>query len=96
MNIQYAFLSIAVLAVSDPGCEVQRPPEATLKIDQEQLEGTRFKVAAVGEFRDDSAYGNKRRIYIITDTQTTKEYVGVSGVGISELGKHGKGISDER
>lgn len=59
----------------------------------------RFRVERVGVFRDDLAYDAKRGIYVITDTKTGKEFVGISGVGISELGSHSSGksrVSDER
>lgn len=59
----------------------------------------RVKVTRIGVFRDDLAYGNKRGVYVITDTATGKEYIGISGVGISETGDHqvGKGRNaDER
>lgn len=59
----------------------------------------RFKVERVGVFKDDLAYDARRGIYILTDTKTGREFVGVSGVGISELGSHQAGkarVSDER
>ncbi len=46
----------------------------------------RFKLALQGSVNDPDAYGQKRGVYILTDTATGKEYVGVSGIGISELG----------
>lgn len=48
--------------------------------------GQRFVVTRVGVFRDDLAYHDRRGVYIIKDNTTGKEFVGVSGVGISELG----------
>jgi hypothetical protein len=48
----------------------------------------RFQVEFAGKFRDDLAYDNERRIYIITDRKTKKQYFGISGVGISEIGSH--------
>lgn len=62
-------------------------------------EASRFKVERVGVIDDDIAYGDRRGIYVITDRTTGKEYVGVSGVGVSELGSHQAGktrVSDER
>lgn len=59
----------------------------------------RFNVERVGVFRDDLSYDGRRGIYIMTDTKTGKEFVGVSGIGISELGSHPAGkvrVSDER
>lgn len=60
---------------------------------------TRFEVARIGVFEDSLAYGDRRGIYVIKDTKTGKEYVGVSGIGVSELGSHRAGktsVSDER
>jgi hypothetical protein len=61
--------------------------------------GSRFEVRRVGVFKDDAAYNEVRGIYILTDRETGKEYVGVSGIGISELGQHPAGKTsapDER
>lgn len=52
--------------------------------------GGRFTVERVGVIADDLAYNNRRGIYIITDTKTGRELVGVSGVGISEVGSHAR------
>lgn len=60
---------------------------------------SRFKVERVGVFKDDLAYGDRRGIYVIIDTKTGQELIGVSGIGISELGSHKSGkstIRDER
>jgi hypothetical protein len=61
---------------------------------------SRFEVSLVGTFEDDLAYGNYRGVYLILDTSTGREYVGLSGVGIAETGAHpcGKGCiaEDER
>lgn len=60
----------------------------------------RFRVERVGVIADTLAYNDRRGIYIIKDTQTGQEFVGVSGVGISTLGQHSCGKSciatDER
>ncbi len=61
--------------------------------------GNRFTVTLIGQFKDSLAYREIRGIYIIRDSTTEKEYLGVSGIGISELGSHlvGKIITpDER
>lgn len=59
----------------------------------------RFKVERVGVFKDTLAYDSRRGLYVITDTKTGQEFLGVSGIGISELGSHQSGkskLSDER
>lgn len=48
---------------------------------------------------DDLAYDNRRGIYVVTDTETGQQYIGVSGIGVTELGSHLSGktrASDER
>lgn len=47
----------------------------------------RVQVVRVGVLVDDIAFDGKRGVYVITDTKTGKEYIGVSGVGISEVGQ---------
>jgi hypothetical protein len=60
----------------------------------------RFSVERVGRFEDTSAYYGERSIFLIRDTETEREFVGISGVGISELGSHSTGkhstTQDER
>jgi hypothetical protein len=80
----------------EPTIAMQKaPPEAPVFTND-----PRFTVVRVAVFEDEIAYGDRRGIYIITDTQTGREFVGVSGVGISETGSHncGKGCTaqDER
>jgi hypothetical protein len=52
------------------------------------MSNTLIEVKRVGVFDDELAYGGKRGVYRITDKQTGKEFIGISGVGISELGSH--------
>lgn len=59
----------------------------------------RFRVQMVASFVDKLAYGDVRGVYVITDTTTGQEFVGISGIGISELGSHQSGkvrVGDER
>lgn len=59
----------------------------------------RFEVTRVGTFKDRLAYGDVRGVYLVRDRETGAEFVGVSGVGISELGSHASGettVRDER
>lgn len=65
----------------------------------EQTSSSRISVTRIGVINDSLAYNERRGIYIIMDTKTGKEYVGVSGIGISDLGSHSTGkasITDER
>ena len=46
---------------------------------------SRFKLVDESTVNDERAYNGKRTIYILTDKATGREYIGVSGIGISEL-----------
>ncbi len=84
------------------GCS--REPEAdTPMLVTPVTTSARITVTRIGIIDDPLAYGDRRGVYIITDTKTGMEYIGVSGIGISELGSHsrstGKGaiiVGDER
>lgn len=63
----------------------------------------RVKVTRIGVFKDNLAYDGRRGVYLIKDEQTGHEFIGLSGVGISQIGDHpvsaGKTLathSDER
>ena len=81
------------MAMNAPVVEVGSPEMVV------QTQTERFRVMKVQMFRDPDAYNGIRCVYVITDTVTKREYLGVSGVGISDLGSHmvGKTTStDER
>ena len=83
------------------GCDQERPTEAYITLKKETITEaeSRFDVARVSQFKDDLSYGGWRGIYIVKDKKTNKEYLGVSGIGISELGSHTNGkaaATDER
>lgn len=59
----------------------------------------RVTVKRIGMVEDDIAYGKARGVYVIEDRETGKEYIGVSGIGITETGDHRSGkttVQDER
>lgn len=98
-----AICSLLLLA----GCEQPSPdtqmqttsPAAHNQPEMKPAVGPRFSVTRVGVFRDTIAYDSVRGIYVIIDSQTGAEYVGVSGVGIAETGSHRTGKAtheDER
>ena len=77
--------------------EVSNKPAPTAELTESP--NGRINVTRIGTFRDGLAYDSKRGIYIIKDNQTGKEYIGISGVGISETGSHQAGkthLTDER
>lgn len=90
----------AVACLSLAGCEVQAPPPKKVMMLEH---AERFQVDRVASFEDQLAYEHKRGIYIIRDLQTGTEYIGVTGIGISEIGshvrnpgKHAVSVRDER
>jgi len=60
----------------------------------------RFTLVLVEKVHDYLAYADERGIYILTDTKTGEQFVGVSGIGITELGRHQTGkntyVEDDR
>lgn len=62
-------------------------------------QSNRVTVEEISRFEDFDAYRGVRKIFIIRDNKTGIEYIGVSGVGISETGSHQAGksrVRDER
>ena len=58
-----------------------------------------FDLVKKQSFFDDDAYSQVRSVYVLKDKTTGKEYIGISGIGISERGSHISGkstIQDER
>jgi len=97
-------LKIMLLAVLFGLCACDDSSQRTQPLDLGVVtHSDRFEIKKVGKFYDDSAYQGSRCIYVLTDKQSGKEYVGISGIGISELGSHAVGngktvntIPDER
>lgn len=60
----------------------------------------RVRVTLLNQFKDEVAYNDVRGIYLIEDTETGQTFIGISGIGISEVGSHSAGknhrVSDER
>ncbi|UOO77341.1 hypothetical protein LVJ85_02240 [Neisseria sp. Dent CA1/247] len=96
--LKYLSLCLAMLltACLEPyPIEVQREESAKLGI----VTDNRFEVKRIAIIADELAYRGERGVYLITDSKTGKEYVGLSGIGISEIGSHSSGKTrreDER
>lgn len=82
------FLTLALLTL---GCNEKADTPLEKKTARFDSNSTRFKVERVALFDDDLAYDGQRGVYLITDKETQKQYLGVSGIGISELGVHSTG-----
>ena len=87
-----AFVAIVAGVIIVPSVieSVQHPTAKTTmtKASAGSIDAGRFNVTLVAKFSDSLAYDSERGIYLITDKKTGKELVGISGVGISELGSH--------
>ena len=86
-----AILSVLALSACapDPTLNMEKPQSPQMQPGGVLSPDTRrVTVSRVGIFSDDLAYGNRRGVYIIVDNETGREYIGVSGVGISETGRH--------
>jgi len=84
---------VAALALSVAACAPD--PTATMAINT----NGRVKVERIAVIPDDLAYGDRRGVYVITDSVTGAQFIGVSGVGITEVGSHRAGkqsVRDER
>jgi hypothetical protein len=89
-RISLALLAALSLSACAPAPTQTMPLQST----------TRVEVTRIGVIADDIAYHNVRGIYVIKDRETGQEFIGVSGVGITEVGQHNCGkncnTEDER
>lgn len=92
--------AVAACVLLLAGCDDDTRARVQMQETQQTAsDAGRFSVVKVARFHDPDAYDSVRGIYILTDKQTGQEYVGISGVGISELGNHRSGKTtheDER
>ena len=72
----------------DVGARVSNTPREQVTLIQPEL---KFELKKVQSFSDSAAYGGYRDVYILKDNETGKEYIGISGIGISERGSHSSG-----
>lgn len=90
---------LLVFALVGCGPRPDMPMEKSYHTPASNVSQGRFKVTRIGVFEDDLAYHDRRGIYVIIDTTNGREFVGISGVGISETGSHMAGktsVRDER
>lgn len=87
-------LKLATPAILMSGCGPTPDTQIT-----DVANSQRITVERIAVIQDSIAYEGKRGVYVIRDTQTGKEYFGISGVGVTELGSHSIGktrAEDER
>jgi hypothetical protein len=83
--VSFLLLTLMLGACSpDPDMRMQSIPSKL----EPGVAGGRIIVKRIGIFEDALAYHNRRGVYLIQDTVTGHEFIGISGVGISDLGNH--------
>lgn len=95
------FLMIATILLALTACqESEAEREQREQREKVVVENQgRVKVVRIDRFYDGIAYNGERGIYLITDEKTGKEFIGISGIGITEVGSHLSGkstVRDER
>ena len=105
---QIAILFISIMFV---GCELNKDYDSIpsvgdrvkIPVQTETIVSVppklRYDLKKVQTFFDSDAYNNVRNVYILVDNETGKEYLGISGIGITEMGKHTQTkstVTDER
>ena len=78
-------IAIAAIVLFGCGRKVDTPIADQIL---EKGSAPRIKVTRIGVIEDDIAYGSKRGVYVIQDTKTGQEFIGVSGIGITETSAH--------
>jgi len=87
------FTVLLLSGCQDPEDEI-KTAKAAKPVEAPSATGARFVIEKHGWFKA-GHQDNPREILIITDTKTHKEYLGVTGVGITELVKEGKSTREE-
>jgi hypothetical protein len=91
MRIALLLCALLVSSCEDGTYRPEREMQAVpMSAAAEAAAGQRFDVRLEQVVADEIAYGGRRGIYSIVDRTTGREYVGLSGVGITELGAHEK------
>lgn len=73
-------ISFFLLSCSEP----PRAPEIPVK-ESTLFGDDRITIKRIATFRDRFAHSQEREILIITDKQTGKEFIGINGIGITEV-----------
>jgi hypothetical protein len=77
-----------LLAVSGCGPDPDTPLRVETMPHVPELGTGRITITRIGVIKDDLSYDGRRGVYVIVDTKTGKEFIGISGVGITETGAH--------
>lgn len=102
MKKTYLALMAAMLALAGCGAAESPTPQQQPRVESvsdSQPTSGRYELRAIQSFRDRGAYNGWRTVYELRDVETGVVYIGISGIGISELGSHHAGkstVNDER
>jgi hypothetical protein len=80
-QIIFLGLIICIFSLFIVSCQTKEQPINSTNKQQNE----RFLVRFVQAIEDTEAPFDRRKIYIIKDKVTKKEYIGITGVGISEI-----------
>jgi hypothetical protein len=87
---------IALFSFALMSCDRPDSPKLIVAVAKgaEVTPSARFRVESQGWF-EAGHEKNLREILVITDTQTNKQYIGITGVGVTELVSSGKTKKEE-
>ena len=88
-------LPLVAAVVLLAGCEPLNRSPAPLEQQPGGTASGRFELLVCDSFRDSYSHNGARVVYILRDRKTHAEYVGISGIGISELRTNGKTTTEE-
>lgn len=95
MKSYTCLLAASLPFLAESGCENPQAPDSRVpvfEVPKQQVEGARFKVERHGKFK--AGYEeNEREILVITDSTTGRQYIGITGVGVTELHQEKSGDS---
>lgn len=81
-----AAVALLLLAGCDNG---PKPAESEMDVaSQLSTDADCITVTKLSEFRDGLAYNDWRGVYMMKDKKTGQSWIGISGIGISEVGSH--------
>jgi hypothetical protein len=89
MKTLISFLLVSCLI----GCDED---DSRIKVTRAPELSPRFRIETQGTFDAGNRSGNPREVLIIKDMLTGKEYLGITGVGVSEMHSEGKSGTHER
>ena len=91
LTVVALMISVLTLTGCAPEPTMMMSNQNTVQLQDQLQDQNRVQVTRIGVFKDELAYSARRGVYVIVDTKTGKEYIGISGVGIQEVSSHHSG-----